>query len=314
MPSHPYSWKNEFEKFSTFAVAVFSGNKENRNAALEKLRDGSAEVLIAAKSQFQEKSGAMDLNEIAWKLVIIDEFHTFKNPAGKISEHLRMLKAHHRPLVLGMTGTLMQNDHKELWNLIDLVETGYLGSWEEFKQDTAQAIKLGRQKGANGETIARSERKSKALEEQLKKIFIARKKQDVVADKLTKKTVNVVLCPPSELQKRVYAHILKLPDVQHVKMATSPCDCGVNKAIFKRFFRLQEPAARVRFIRENQNNIMKRWECCYRVPVNPRRNEPGQPLIDPDGKDCSPCCRAMAQLSTSFICLYSRNLENVGWS
>lgn len=38
----------------------------------------------------------------------------------------------------------MQNDHKELWNLIDLVETGYLGSWEEFKQDTARAIKLGR--------------------------------------------------------------------------------------------------------------------------------------------------------------------------
>jgi SNF2 family DNA or RNA helicase len=62
-----------------------------------------------------------------------------------LSEHLRELKAKHRSLVLGMTGTLMQNDHKELWNLIDLVETDYLGSWEEFNGDTAHAIKHGRQ-------------------------------------------------------------------------------------------------------------------------------------------------------------------------
>lgn len=38
----------------------------------------------------------------------------------------------------------MQNDHKELWNLIDLVETDYLGSWEDFRGDTADAIKYGR--------------------------------------------------------------------------------------------------------------------------------------------------------------------------
>ncbi|CAJ1940194.1 unnamed protein product [Cylindrotheca closterium] len=281
-PSVVDNWKNEFEKFSTFAAAIFSGKKAGRVEALEKLRDGRAEVLIAAKSQFQDACGARDLNEFPWKLVIIDEFHTFKNEEGKLSKHLRMLKADHRPLVLGMTGTLMQNDHHELWNLIDLVETGYLGSWEEFKQDTARAIKLGRQKGADEQTIARSIRKSAALEELLNRLFIARKKQDVVADKLTKKTVNVVLCPPSELQKRVYAHILTLPDVQHVKMATSPCDCGVNKAIFKRYFKLQSPKERVRFIRENQKNIMKRSECCYKVPINPRRNEEGQPLIDPD--------------------------------
>jgi SNF2 family DNA or RNA helicase len=43
-----------------------------------------------------------------------------------------------------MTGTLMQNDHTELWNLIDLVETGYLGDWEDFKHRTAIPIKIAR--------------------------------------------------------------------------------------------------------------------------------------------------------------------------
>jgi SNF2 family DNA or RNA helicase len=55
-----------------------------------------------------------------------------------------MLKSSHRSLVLGMTGTLMQNDHKELWNLIDLIETDYIGSWDEFKNEVANPIKVAR--------------------------------------------------------------------------------------------------------------------------------------------------------------------------
>jgi hypothetical protein len=54
------------------------------------------------------------------------------------------MKSEHRNLVLGMTGTLMSNDHSELWNLIDLVETNYLGDWDEFKVQIAQPIKLAR--------------------------------------------------------------------------------------------------------------------------------------------------------------------------
>ena len=67
-----------------------------------------------------------------------------QNPNIKLSKNLRELKAKHRALVISMTGTLMSNDHKELWNLVDLVETDYLGSWEEFKNETADIIKFGR--------------------------------------------------------------------------------------------------------------------------------------------------------------------------
>jgi SNF2 family DNA or RNA helicase len=67
-----------------------------------------------------------------------------QNKDGWLSTHLRKLKSDHRSLVLGMTGTLMQNDHNELWNLIDLVETGYLGTWEQFKSEVSIPIKIGR--------------------------------------------------------------------------------------------------------------------------------------------------------------------------
>jgi len=72
------SWKSEFEKFSNFSIAIFSGEKACREKALEKLQDGRAEILVAAKSLFQAESKFEQLNKVAWKLIIIDEFHTFK--------------------------------------------------------------------------------------------------------------------------------------------------------------------------------------------------------------------------------------------
>jgi hypothetical protein len=75
---HTCSWKNEFATFSNFAVAVYSGDKRFRDMELEKLRDGRAEVLIVAKSMFQSRSSFQPLDTIRWKLVVIDEFHTFK--------------------------------------------------------------------------------------------------------------------------------------------------------------------------------------------------------------------------------------------
>lgn len=54
------------------------------------------------------------------------------------------MKSIHRNLVVGMTGTLMQNNHAELWNLIDLVETDYLGDWKSFQMHYELPLKHGR--------------------------------------------------------------------------------------------------------------------------------------------------------------------------
>lgn len=38
----------------------------------------------------------------------------------------------------------MQNNHNELWNIVDLAQTDYLGSWEEFERTYSKPIKYGR--------------------------------------------------------------------------------------------------------------------------------------------------------------------------
>ena len=139
------TWKNAFEMFSYFSVAFYSS--KTRVKAIDSVLHGSAEVLVVPKSAFQGESHLRELEKVHWKLIVIDEFHNFKNHKGKISNHLRELKELYDPLVLGMTGTLMQNNHTELWNLVDLVETNYFGSRDQFMENIEKPIKLGRYVG-----------------------------------------------------------------------------------------------------------------------------------------------------------------------
>lgn len=142
-----------------------------------------------------------------------------------------------------------------------------------------------RQKGANAQTIERGHAKAMAIKRQLGKLFIERKKEDVLENKLTKKRVNIVLCPLSEMQKQVYSHILTLPDVQLVKFANIACQCGINDAFYRRLAKQRTTALKVSFMRENKGSVTSRKKCCHRVPINPRKDEEGEPLIDPDGKE-----------------------------
>ena len=137
------TWKNAFQTFSHFSVSFYSG--KTRLKAIDSMLHGSADILVLPKSAFQGESHLRELKRVHWKLIVIDEFHNFKNHKGKISNHLRELKHLHDPLVLGMTGTPMQNNHTELWNLVDLVETNHFGSREDFMKHIEHPIKMGRQ-------------------------------------------------------------------------------------------------------------------------------------------------------------------------
>jgi SNF2 family DNA or RNA helicase len=238
------SWKSKgFEVFSHFSVATYSSTRKTE--VLDAVRYGAVDILLCPKSQFQSDEHARVLNQINWKLVVIDEFHNYKNVKGKLSNHLRELKRTHNPLILGMTGTLMQNNHKELWNLIDLVETNYLHEYELFKENYEKPILMARQKVADPAAIARSEAASSEIRKKLAKIKIERKKKDVLGDQLTAKTERVIFCSLTKLQKEVYRLLIELPDFDNVKRGGCPCDCGVNQSFFRKFKRLTEKSEQI---------------------------------------------------------------------
>ncbi|HKW47078.1 MAG TPA: SNF2-related protein [Gemmatimonadaceae bacterium] len=65
-----------------------------------------------------------------WDLVIIDEAHKVKNHAAARYKFIQRLD---RNYLLLLTATPLQNDLRELYNLVTLLRPGQLGTWREFK-------------------------------------------------------------------------------------------------------------------------------------------------------------------------------------
>lgn len=85
-----------------------------------------------------------DICSIQWKLVVIDEYHEYKNSSTTASSRLEDLKNQTKCPFIGLTGTLMQNKHKELWTLVNFIQPGLLGSWKDFSHHIVKVLKLAR--------------------------------------------------------------------------------------------------------------------------------------------------------------------------
>lgn len=143
------NWVEDFKAWAHFSVAVYAG--ASREAALQSIEDGTAEVLVCAHSQIQDNEAFHRLKDanVKWKAIIGDELHLFKNEDAVKTRNLRALRDQHACVIIGLTGTLMQNEHKELWNLADIVAQGHFGPWQQFEAEFARPIKLSRLEMSN---------------------------------------------------------------------------------------------------------------------------------------------------------------------
>jgi SNF2 family DNA or RNA helicase len=84
---------------------------------------------IASYNMAVQKKQAEAILAEPWDLVILDEAHKVKNEKAaryKFISHLR------RNYILLLTATPLQNDLRELYNLVTLLRPGQLGTWKEF--------------------------------------------------------------------------------------------------------------------------------------------------------------------------------------
>lgn len=136
------NWVEDFKTWGHFSVAVFQG--KGREAALESIENGLAEVLVCGDSVFNNNENFNKLRELSFRAIIVDEFHKAKNVNSKMAKGIRIWRDEFGCPIIGLTGTVMSNHHKELWSLLDCVVDGYLGPWPEFSVDFARPIALGR--------------------------------------------------------------------------------------------------------------------------------------------------------------------------
>jgi SNF2 family DNA or RNA helicase len=110
---------------------------------------GVTRAIVSYQRAIREPTRELLLKQ-RWDLVIVDEAHKVKNEKAKAFQLLTELD---RTYCLLLTATPLQNNLRELYNLVTLIRPGQLGTWREFRR---QYVKNGNPREArNPEALRR---------------------------------------------------------------------------------------------------------------------------------------------------------------
>src|SRR5216110_3993220 len=84
---------------------------------------------IVSHDRARSRHHAEEILRHRWDLVIVDEAHKVKSHRGALYQFIEKIE---RDFILLLTATPLQNDLRELYNLITLLRPGQLGTWQEF--------------------------------------------------------------------------------------------------------------------------------------------------------------------------------------
>lgn len=132
-PSVITNWSNEFNTWGHFAVSTFQ-DKEKRAEVLDQVKTGMNDVMICGRALFTRPESFAAIKSVEWKMIVVDEFHEYNKESTQSYKCLLDLRLKCGCPLIGMTGTVMSNNHRELWTLVDLVQPNLLGPWKVFRK------------------------------------------------------------------------------------------------------------------------------------------------------------------------------------
>jgi SNF2 family DNA or RNA helicase len=173
------NWQNEIEKFSDLKVDVFYGDSRE-------LKPDSK--IILTSYGLMKKEAFEKLSEIDFDIMILDEVQNLKNIRSVGANAARQLKAKFR---ICLTGTPVENDLAEFYNIIDLSIPGIWGDIQFVKSN--------------------SSKKSRLLAKKLVRPFVLRRTKAQVLSDLPEKIENHVFLDMSDEEKSQYqAHLINI--------------------------------------------------------------------------------------------------------
>lgn len=127
------NWKDEMQRFAPALSACFvhpSQASESELAAIakepSKVLEG-VDVVLTTYGMLLRQSWLLNLK---WRVVILDEAQTIKNPSAQQSRTVKKLISEAR---IALTGTPVENRLSDLWSLFDFLCPGLLGTATRFK-------------------------------------------------------------------------------------------------------------------------------------------------------------------------------------
>lgn len=193
-----YHWQEKLQQFLP-GMRIFTFHGLNRS-----LNDfeGNYDILLTSYGIWRNEQAVLE--NIEFELAVFDEVQLAKNHQSRLYASLQGAKAKMR---LGLTGTPIENQLRELKSLFDLVLPGYMLSDADFQSYFVKPI----EKESNVQ-------RRKLLQKLIRPFVLRRCKEDVLQD-LPEKMEEVVHCEMMPAQSELYQTILKsareriLPDI-----------------------------------------------------------------------------------------------------
>ncbi|XP_054444072.1 DNA excision repair protein ERCC-6-like 2 [Pteronotus mesoamericanus] len=216
-----YNWRDELDTWGYFRVTILHGNKKDN----ELIRVKQRKCEIALTTYETLRLCLDELNSLEWSAVIVDEAHRIKNPKAKVTEVMKALKCNVR---IGLTGTILQNNMKELWCVMDWAVPGLLGSRIHFKKQFSDPVEHGQRHTATKRELATGRKAMKRLAKKMTGCFLRRTKT-LIKNQLPKKEDRMVYCSLTDFQKAVYQTVLETEDVTLILQSSEPCTCSSGR-------------------------------------------------------------------------------------
>ena len=170
------NWAKEIEKFSNMDVAIYHG--ENRMLPKD-------EKIILTSYGVMKKEAETILSQYVFDVLILDEVQHLKNIRSQGAYSARKLKANFR---ICLTGTPVENDLAEFYNIIDLCVPGIWGDLQFVRTISNERIRY--------------------LARKIAGPFILRRTKSQVLSDLPPKTENTVYLELSQSERENYQNCL----------------------------------------------------------------------------------------------------------
>ncbi|XP_078242302.1 DNA excision repair protein ERCC-6-like 2 isoform X2 [Pogona vitticeps] len=216
-----YNWKDELDTWGYFKVIVLHGNRKDYE--LNRIKQGKCEIVLTTYETLRVFLD--DLNSIEWSAVIVDEVHRIKNPKSQTTKTMKALTCKVR---LGLTGTILQNNMKELWCVMDWAVPGLLGNEKRFKKEFSDPVEHGQRHTVTKRELATGRKAMQRLAKKMSDYFLRRTKT-LINDQLPRKEDRMVYCSLTEFQRAVYKAVLETEDVRLVLQARGRCSCNSGR-------------------------------------------------------------------------------------
>lgn len=141
------NWRREIKKWAPdLRVVAYYGGRESQHLARQYelfpngSRDMKAHVVIMSYDSAKETSTRSQFSGVKWAGLVVDEAQALKNDENSLYRALNALRI---PFKLLLTGTPLQNNKRELFNLLQFIDPGAMKAEvldEQFAQITSENL------------------------------------------------------------------------------------------------------------------------------------------------------------------------------